>query len=375
MAAMRTATRLVLGLAVCAGLGAVAQAATPGETLAAAMKVNPQIFSQGDEPMPAHPVAFPGGVTGLPDLTYSILPGYRPLKLDLYLPPAAFKAKGLRPTVVFIHGGGWVGGGPRLSGAFDNWPTVLAAMAARGYVVAAVSYRFSGEAPSPAAIQDVKSAVRWLRVNAGKYGVDKDRVMTWGGSAGGQLAALAATSCGAAALEPRARTQGANAKVEIQASAPAGADAQSDCVQGAVTWYGIFDFASMPADRQPSPYLGCGTAACTPERLREPSAVAYLGPKTPPMLMIHGSDDHTVRRPVARLLQGHAGQWPEERTPGHPRRRPQLHRQDTGGHPRRQQTGAGPHHRLHRLCHRRPVAACRTAPLRKRNRRRSIAAR
>src|SRR4051812_36738036 len=177
-------------------------AATPGETLAAAQKVNPQIFSQGDDPYPDHRVAFPGGVTGLPDMTYSILPGWRPLKLDLYLPPASFP--GPRPTVMFIHGGGWTGGGPRLSGAFDNWPTVLASMAARGYVVAAVSYRFSGEAPSPAAIQDVKAAVRWLRANARKYRVDKARMMTWGGSAGGQLAALAATSCGVAALEPAA---------------------------------------------------------------------------------------------------------------------------------------------------------------------------
>jgi acetyl esterase/lipase len=269
-------------------LGAIAHAATPGETLAGTMKVNPQIFSQGDEPMPSHPVAFLGGVTAMPDLTYSIVPGYRPLKLDLYLPPASFASKGPRPTVVFIHGGGWVGGGPRLSAAFDNWPTVLAAMSARGYVVAAVSYRFSGEAPSPAAIQDVKSAIRFLRVNAGRYGVDKNRVMTWGGSAGGQLAALAATSCGVAALEP---------------SAPAGADIQSDCVQGAVTWYGIFDFTTMPADRQPAPYLGCGPGPCTADKQRQASAAAYLGDRTPPMLMIHGADDHTV--PVAQSQDFH----------------------------------------------------------------------
>jgi acetyl esterase/lipase len=267
-------TLLAAGAILAAG---AAHAATPGQDLAAAQKVNPQIFSQGDDPYPDHHVSYPGGVTGLPDLTYQILPGWRPMKLDLYLPPASFK--GPRPTVMFIHGGGWTGGGPRLSGAFDNWPTVLAAMSARGYVVAAVSYRFSGEAPSPAAIQDVKAAIRWLRANSAKYRVDKARVMTWGGSAGGQLAALAATSCGVAALEPAG-------------TAPAAAE--SDCVQGAVTWYGIFDFRTMPLNRRPAPYLGCTEGVCSEEKLRQPSAAAYVSAKSPPMLMIHGSVDTTV---------------------------------------------------------------------------------
>jgi acetyl esterase/lipase len=289
--------RLGLAGAVAAGLALSAHAASPGEDLAARAVVNPQIFSQGDDPYPDHHGAFAGGVTGLPDVTYAIRPGWRPLKLDLYLPPASFA--GPRPTVVFIHGGGWVGGGPRLSGAFDNWPNVLAAMAARGYVVAAVSYRFSGEAPSPAAIQDVKSAIRWLRANADRHRIDKGRVMTWGGSAGGQLAALAATSCGAAALEPPAgpRPPG-NANVEKQTAGTADPDAQSDCVQGAVTWYGIFDFRTMPLDRRPAPYLGCDKAGCTDEQLRQPSAAAYVTAKSPPMLMIHGAADRTV--PVAQ---------------------------------------------------------------------------
>ena len=278
-------------------LAGAAHAATPGEALANVQKVNPQIFSQGDDPYPDHHVAFPGGVTGLPDLTYQILPGWRPLKLDLYLPPASFK--GPRPTVVFIHGGGWTGGGPRLSGAFDNWPSVLAAMSARGYVVASVSYRFSGEAPSPAAIQDIKAALRWLRANAGRYGVDKGRMMTWGGSAGGQLAALAATSCGAAALEPVAAPgRPPNANVAKQTAGTASPEAESDCVQGAVTWYGIFDFRTMPQNRRPAPYLGCGKDGCTEEQLRQPSPAAYVTAKSPPMLMIHGSADTTV--PVAQ---------------------------------------------------------------------------
>ena len=163
---VRRATQYVLTLALLADAGGV-MAKTPGEALADSVVVNGQVFSVATDPYPAHSVSFPGEVTGLPDLIYQIQPGYRPNRLDLYLPPKTFQ--GPRPVIVFIHGGGWMGGGNRFSGAFDNWPDVLAAMARRGYVVAAVTYRFSGEAPSPAAPQDVKAAIRWLRANAAKF--------------------------------------------------------------------------------------------------------------------------------------------------------------------------------------------------------------
>jgi hypothetical protein len=97
---------------------------------------------------------------------------------------------------------GWSGGSKRTTGAFSNWPGVLAALAAKGYVVASLDYRLVGDEIAPAAIQDTKAAIRFLRANAAKYNVDKNRGLTWGPSAGGQLAALAATSCGATALSP-----------------------------------------------------------------------------------------------------------------------------------------------------------------------------
>ena len=118
-------------------------------------------------------VSFPGGVVGLPALTYEVLPWYRPLHLDLYLPPGK---PARRPLVVYIHGGGWMSGHPRQSGAFANWPDVLALMASRGYVVASVEYRLSGEAPFPAAIQDIKAAIRWLRANAAEYEIGRAHV-------------------------------------------------------------------------------------------------------------------------------------------------------------------------------------------------------
>jgi acetyl esterase/lipase len=276
---------------------------TAGQKLADAVVVNPQIFSQGDDPYPAQRVAFAGGVTGLPNVVYQSLPRYRPMVMDLYLPPTSFH--GPRPTIVFIHGGGWAGGGKRLSGAFDNWPLVLASMALRGYVVAAVSYRFSGEAAVPGAIQDVKASIRWLRANAGKYGVDKDRIVTWGGSAGGQLAALAATSCGVADLAPpSAAGTPRNATVEQLPAGAATPIAESECVQGAVTWYGIFDFTKMPMRESERNYLGCGDTPCTPEQQRRASALTYLGPTSPPMLMITGSADRLV--PPEQSVDFHA---------------------------------------------------------------------
>src|SRR5205823_4090791 len=117
-------------------------------------------------------------------------------------------------------------------------------LAARGYVVASVEYRLSSEARFPAAVQDLKAAIRWLRSQASTYGIDRNRGLVWGASAGGQLAALAATSCGVAALEPpvaappTAEPRGAAGSRTAATPMPT----ESDCVQGAVTWYGIFDF-------------------------------------------------------------------------------------------------------------------------------------
>jgi acetyl esterase/lipase len=231
---------------------------------------------------PERRIAFPGGVTGLPDLTYSTLSGFRPLTLDLYLP--AGQTTGGAPVIVYVHGGGWAGGHTRHSGAFENWPGVLASLAARGYVVASVNYRLSGEAQSPAAEQDVKSAVRWLRANATRFGVDKRRIGIWGGSAGGQLASLAGTSCGVSALAPPV----ADAKAPLE----------SDCVQAVVAWYGVFDFVSLAKNVVAPPnvarYLGCEVGACADDSIALASAVRHVDRSDPPFLLIHGALDKTV---------------------------------------------------------------------------------
>jgi acetyl esterase/lipase len=243
---------------------------------------------------PERRTPFANGVVGLADVTYAVIPGFRPLILDLYLAPGG--GDKAHPLVIFLHGGGWQSGHTRHSGAFADWPGVLASLAARGYVVASVEYRLSGEAHFPAAIQDVKSAIRWLRAHSSEYGIDPERAVIWGGSAGGQLAALAATSCGVIELEPAQTAPGAGPGIPQKVPAP------SDCVQGLIAWYGVFDFATLAsqsggreggADSAPNRYLGCASSDCA-KVAAAASAVSYVDSKDPPTLLIHGNDDHTV---------------------------------------------------------------------------------
>lgn len=251
---------------------------------------------------PERRITFPGDVIGFPDLIYSALSGYRPLILDLYKPASSAQS---RPLVIYIHGGGWIGGHTRHSGAFEDWPGVLASLAARGYVVASVEYRLSGEAPFPAAVQDVKAAIRWLRAHANEFGIDKSRAVVWGGSAGGQLAGLVGASCGVAALEPPGaaasqRPEPGAAAAKPMADASFAKSVESDCVQGVIAWYGVFDFSHILRHTEGQPrspehrYLGCAPGSCSAATVAMASAITYVDEKDPPVLMIHGVNDHTV---------------------------------------------------------------------------------
>ena len=261
--------------------------------------------SKGD-PYPAYSVTFPAGVKGIPDVVYTTLSGYGPLTLDLYLPPDSVSrpAAGF-PLVIYIHGGAWLAGNSRRAVPFVDFPGVLASLSARGYVVASVNYRLSGAAKFPAQIQDVKSAILWINVNAKKYGIDPARSVTWGVSAGGYLALLAAITCGKTAFEP----QQPNASVVPDAGSDlVGASRAAACVQGAVSWYGVFDMSTIAAqaaqdkamsreDRSAPEWqlIGCfGNRECTREQLAAASPVTYVAPGDPPTLLIVGSADTLV---------------------------------------------------------------------------------
>ncbi len=249
---------------------------------------------------PVHDVNFPNGVKGIPGVVYWQPLGFRPLTLDLYLPPGSIEKPSTGfPLVIYIHGGAWLGGDLRQTGPFDDFPGVLASLSAKGYVVASIEYRLSGEAKFPAQIQDVKAAIRFLRRNASKYGINPAKAVTWGTSAGGHLAALAAVSCNAEALEPK--------QPDIP-FAPAKSDHNvSDCVQGSIAWYGVFDFATivdqskedktMARDSAGAPewqLLGCFGKDCKPEQIATVSPVSYVDSNDPPMLLIAGDQDRVV---------------------------------------------------------------------------------
>jgi acetyl esterase/lipase len=216
------------------------------------------------------------------DVAFATLAGFRPLTLDLYLPPHQPKDFP-KPLLVFVHGGGWSGGDARQGGGFNDFPGVLTALAAKGYVAASVNYRLSGEAHFPGALQDVKAAIRWLRTHAADYNIDTTRVAVWGEEAGGQIAALVGTSCGVAALEP---------------AGDPGPNPASDCVQAVIDWHGISDLASLaqgdaglPA-AGPTPegaYLGCEPSQCAAGVVHATSPMAYINSNTPPFLLQHGA--------------------------------------------------------------------------------------
>jgi acetyl esterase/lipase len=257
-------------------------------------------------PMVAAP--YPRGIIARPHVEFANYVGYRPLQLDLYL-HADHARHAARPLILWVHGGGWNRGDARGSGAFADWPRVLAGLAARGYVVASVDYRLSGEAHFPAQIQDVKAAIRFLRGTAGEYGIDPQRVYLWGGSAGGHLAALAATTCGVAAFDPPAST----GRLPHSQAARATPLAQSDCVQGAALWYGAFDLVAHGSEpgtalaaANMAGLLGCAADACEAAE-RAASPIAYVKHDTPPMLLIHGTADEEVSVDQTRRMAAQLG--------------------------------------------------------------------
>lgn len=270
---------------------------------------SPIILTHPAQSAPDHPaiISFANGVTGMPSLIYAQPQGYRPLTLDLYLPPkSAPEPKAGYPMVVFIHGGAWIVGDPRKLGAFEDFPAVLASIAARGYVIASISYRLSGEAKFPSQIMDVRTAIRWLRGRTDLYHIDPAKAVAWGVSAGGHLATLAATSCQDASFDP-ADSAPPSGPLEVQSNA---ATLASPCVQGAVAWYGAFDLATIAGQAKASniagaiqhdepgaaewQLLGCNLQTCDPEQLKRASPAQRVTPSTPPMLLIAGTADRTI---------------------------------------------------------------------------------
>lgn len=234
-------------------------------------------------------IKLPPGVKMERDLAY-IQDGDEAQKLDLYLPVQP-PAKPL-PLVVHIHGGGWRGG--------SKLPCPTVHMVGLGYVVASVEYRFSQKAKFPAQIQDCQAAIRWLRANSAKYGIDPVRVGVVGGSAGGHLSALVGTAGGRQAF-------------------PAIGDCteQSDRVQAVCDIFGPANFSTVmrqAADDKnvrniytfnapDDPYSCLIGSALDGDRGKADAAspIHYVSQDSPPTLILHGTHDALV--PYAQSVE------------------------------------------------------------------------
>lgn len=211
----------------------------------------------------------PDSVVEIKNITY-VRYGKRALQLDLYLPTTSITHP--KPGIVFVHGGGW------RSGYRTNFTPMAIGLAQRGYVTATISYRLAGEAKYPAAIHDVKAAVRWLRRNAKKYGVNPQQIAVAGGSAGGQIASLTGVTNSLEKFDPQLHRS------------PISSD-----VQAIINIDGLSDFTSEAARlheddprKKPSAagFWFDGRYAEKTDLWHEASPTFYVSKDTPPILFL-----------------------------------------------------------------------------------------
>lgn len=244
------------------------------------MERQQQVFASLRAPTPPRPRQDYPGVTSYYGIPYAVVPGFRPLRLDLHVPDG----EGPFPVLLWVHGGGWTGGHRGMGHAQRLAPA--------GYAVAAAEYRLSGEATFPAQLFDLKGAVRWLRANAEAYRLDAGAIAGWGASAGAHLVALLALTAGMAELEGDV---GGNL-------------AQPSAVQAAVLFFGVTDFFAHAASSAQRPggdpvtrLLGYPIAE-RPDEARRAMPVTYARGDAPPFLLLHGDIDPLVPFEQSRLL-------------------------------------------------------------------------
>ena len=234
----------------------------------------------------ARPV-LPATVRAAYNVTYCTL-GVRSLQLDVFYPKAK-RRKGY-PAVLFIHGGGW------RSGDRSQHVPMAQQLAAKGYVTATVEYRLSTEAHYPAAVQDLKAAIRWLRANARQYPIDTTKIAVWGFSAGGQLAALLGTTNGYAPLE------GSACNVSHSSSVQAIVD-----VDGTLSFTHPESAESNNDKPTPTSYWLAGLKTEKPELWQEAGGLNHVSPQTPPIAFINSAVDrmHAGREDMIKQLDAY----------------------------------------------------------------------
>lgn len=215
----------------------------------------------------------PDGITVDTDVVYGTQADGALLTLDVCSPAAgAGSAIAPRPAVISIHGGSWARGDKGNS----DWRAVCTWLASEGFVAYSVNYRLVPDALFPAAIDDVGLAVEWMRQpdNATQYGIDPDRIGAFGGSAGGNLAALLGAR-GSGSL-----TEGARVAAVAELSGPTDLGYEA-LVVGA---------APAGVQRIVQSYLGCASLANCPQSVAA-SPLHELDPSDPPVFIGASSDE------------------------------------------------------------------------------------
>ena len=219
------------------------------------------------------------------DIVYCSI-GERKLVLDAFYPKKKIKAK--RIAVLIIHGGGW-----RSGNRTQHYP-LAQHLANLGYVCFTPEYRLSTEALFPAAIHDLKAAIRWIKENAKKYEIDTNKIAVMGFSAGGELAAFIGTTNANADFEGTGGNTNAGSNVQAVIDIDgtlsfvhpeSGEGDDSKRVSAATNWFGA-------------------SKKDNPELWKQASPLTYARKNTPPTLFINSSVDrmHAGRNDYLKVL-------------------------------------------------------------------------
>lgn len=229
--------------------------------------------------------------------------GNRNITSDIFLPTDT--ANKTFPLVIFIHGGGWRSGNKSM-----DHPMALS-VTPHGYATMCVDYRKSDEALYPAALIDIKCAIRWARANADKYHIDVDNITLIGTSAGGQMAALIGSENGT--MEKYKN----NEYTEY-----------SDKVQRVIDIDGVLAFihpdSSEGNDKPGKPsaatlWFGCNTDSCI-NLFNEASALHHVGEQSADFIFINSSQKRfsAGQKEMMNALQQHGHFTKEYKTEGTP---------------------------------------------------------